>query len=143
MANHGYAKADITNSSDIGLSYKTASNSLVVAAGDLVTLTGDNFITLTDTGESIEGISVTAKTFDSDNVTVAKENVAYRPSTQNSRYEMPIVGGTITLADQGNFFNIVTETQAINGSTESSTTGQVRLERYISATKGIFSIANV
>ena len=31
MANFGYAKADITNAYDIGLGYKTASNSLTVA----------------------------------------------------------------------------------------------------------------
>lgn len=142
MANHGYAKADITNSYDIGLGYKTASNSLTVTVGDFVTLTWDNNITLTDTWESIEGVSVTAKTFDSDNLTVAKEKVAYRPATQNSMYELPIVGGTIDITDEGNYFDIVTGTQAVDGTTESATTGQLKLERFISSTKGIFSIAN-
>ena len=142
MANHGYAKADITNSYDIGLGYKTASNSLVVTVGDFVTLTWDNNITLTDTWESIEWVSVTAKTFDSDNLTVALEKVAYRPATQNSWYELPIVGGTIDITDEGNYFDIVTGTQAVDGTTESATTWQLKLERFISTTKGIFSIAN-
>ena len=143
MANHGYAKADITNSYDTGLARKTASNSLTVVVGDLITLTGDANVTLADTGTVIEGVSLTAKTFDSDNLTVALEKVQYRPSTQNSRYTMPIVGGTIDITKVGNFYDIVTGTQAIDGSTESATTGQVRLERFISSTRGIFSIANV
>lgn len=142
MANHGYAKADITNSYDIGLGYKTASNSLTVTVGDFIKLVGDNNVVLADVGDTIEGVSVTAKTFDSDNLTVAQEKVAYRPATQNSWYTLPIVGGTITIADEGNFFDIVTGTQAVDGTTESATEGQLRLERYISATKGVFSIAN-
>ena len=142
MANHGYAKADITNAYDIGLGYKTASNSLTVAVGDFIKLVGDNNVVLADVGDTIEGVSVTAKTFDSDNLTGSLEKVAYRPATQKTWYSMPIVGGTITIADEGNYFDIVTGTQAVDGATESATEGQLRLERFISATKGIFSIAN-
>lgn len=142
MANFGYAKADITNAYDIGLGYKTASNSLTVAVWDFIKLTGDNNVVLADVGDTIEGVSVTAKTFDNDNVTVAKEKVAYRPATQNAWYVMPIVGWTIDITDEGNYFDIVTSTQAVDGTTESASTGQLRLERYISATKGVFSIAN-
>lgn len=141
MANYGYAKADITNSYDIGLGYKTASNSLTVAVGDFIKLVGDNNVALAGAGDTIEGVSVTAKTFDSDNLTVALEKVAYRPATQQSRYKLPIVGGTITIADEGNYFDIDSN-QAVDGTSESSSSGQLRLERFISATVGIFSIAN-
>jgi len=142
MANFGYAKADITNAYDIGLGYKTASNSLTVAVWDFIKLVGDNNVVLANVGDVIEGVSVTDKTFDSDNLTVALEKVAYRPATQRTRYVMPIVGGTITIADEGNYFDIVTSTQAVDGTTESATEWQLRLERYISATKWVFSIAN-
>lgn len=142
MANYGYAKADITNSYDIGLSYKTASNSLKVVVGDFIKLVGGNNVALAGAGDTIEGVSVTDKTFDADNLTVALEKVAYRPATQNSWYKLPIVGGTITIADEGNYFDIVRGTQAVDWTTESSSTGQLRLERFISDTVGIFSIAN-
>jgi hypothetical protein len=44
-------------------------------------------------GESIDGISVTNKTFDSDNVTVAKEKLLYHPEPNlNNLYECDIIG---------------------------------------------------
>jgi hypothetical protein len=54
---------------------------------------------------------------------------------------MPITGGTITAVDVGKFYDI-DATQVVDGTSESTTTGQLRLEKFISADVGIFSIQN-
>lgn len=54
---------------------------------------------------------------------------------------MPITGGTVTAVDVGKFYDI-TATQEVDGASESTSTGQLRLEKFISATVGIFSIQN-
>jgi hypothetical protein len=72
----------------------------------------------------------------------------YHPEPNlNNLYECDIIGWTITLADVWDYFDIVVSGTdangfAIDGTTESDTSGQVQLMKYISATRGIFRVAN-
>jgi hypothetical protein len=111
---------------------------------------GATGVDLSAAGEAILGISVTNKTFDDDNFTVAKEKVSFNPEPNiNNLYEMDITGGTVTLADEGvSMYDIVVDGSdvngfAVDGSTESSTEGQLLLVKYISATKGLFRVVNL
>ena len=125
-----------------GQQAKVASNSLVVEQGSLLTLVGWSFVTLSWAGDTIEGVSVTKKTYASDNQTNALETVIYRPSTHTDNfYQMDINGGTVTAEDVGKFYDI-NASQEIDGITESTTTGQMRLEKFVSGTVWVFSIAN-
>lgn len=132
-----------TNSFDEGLDNKIASNSLVIANGDPVTLVGGNFITKATVGTKIVGVSVTDKTFASNNQTVANDVVYYRPSKQASNtYRATISGGTINATKVGMYYGI-TAGGVVDGTTESATIAvgsQVRLEVYESATSWQFSI---
>lgn len=95
---YGRAKAALTNAYDRGLSYKTASNSLAALVGDFLKLTGGSFIQLAGAGDTIEGVSVTKKTFDSDNQTVAKDQIAYKPKEQANTYKVPVSGTSLVFA---------------------------------------------
>lgn len=48
----------------------------------------------------------------------------------------------VTSADVGKFYDILTATQFVNGTTESTSSNQLKLEQYISGDFGEFSIAN-
>lgn len=137
------AQLQNTNSYVAGLQSKVASNSLDVAVGTLLKLTGGDFIEIAGAGDTIEGVSVTVETFASDNETVAQALVTYKPADPvfTDTYMLPISGGTVTAVDVGKFYDI-DATQVVNGASESTTTGQLRLEKFISATVGIFSIQN-
>ena len=128
------------NSYDSSLEAKIAGNSEVIDVSEAVTLTG-GFIVKTDTGDTIEWVSATVETFDSDNQTVAQKKVVYRPVRDWDRYRMTI-SAAVTQDDVGKFYDLVTVTQVVDVSTESATTGQVKLEEVESDTHAIFSIAN-
>jgi hypothetical protein len=106
----------------------------------------------------IEGVSLTQGTFASDNQTVAKKRVEYIESKNPVQYGVTITGGTITVADEGKFFNLSDEV-TVDGTTESSastvgayvdtTAGtavdpvlifQLKLVKFISATYSVFEI---
>lgn len=128
------------NSYTQGAMTKIASNSLDVAQGTLLSVSG-GYAVAAGVGTDIIGSSNDQKVFAADNVTVAKAEVSYLPVSEDQLFEAPITGGTITAAKVGNFYDL-NASQVVNGATESATTGQVKLEKFISATRGEFSIAN-
>ena len=130
-----------TNSLNSGEFAKVAANSLAAAQGTLLRLNG-GFMEAADAGETIEGVSTQKKTFDSDNQTVDQDKVNYKPVRSSDTYFAEITWGTITQADVGKYFDI-NSSQQVDGTTESTTTGQVKMEEFISATLGVFSIVNL
>lgn len=134
-------KARKTNEYGIGTQSFVAANSADFGSGTPVSIGATGAVPAT-AGTTIVGVSVTDTTFASDNFTVAKDVVLYVPSQANQHYQITITGGTVTIADQGKYYDL-TAAAIVDGATESATTGQVRLEKFISATSGVFSIANL
>lgn len=134
-------KLTTNNSYEGGSMDAVASNSLDVAQGTLLSITG-GFAVAAGVGTTIVGVSKDQRIFAADNQTVAKALVNYHPTQDSARFRATITGGTITQAKVGNLYDL-TVAQVVNGATESAATGQVRLEEFISATRGIFSIANL
>lgn len=142
---YGKIKSVETNSNNSGLRAGLAANSL--AALDGIPLASKaTGVTIAAAWDSIVGICVTKKTFASDNFTVAKEKVTYRPEPNlNNTYLMAINGGTVTIADEGvSYYDIAVSggLYAADGTTESATTGTLLLVKFISATQGIFRVVN-
>ena len=145
---YGLFNLDEHNANNSGLRASVAKNSLVVKMGAPLKAVATG-VDLAGAGDTILGISVENKTFDSDNFTVAKEKVSFNPEPNlNNTYRLPISGGTVTLADEGvSFYDIVVSADdvngfAVNGASESSSSGQLLLVKYISATEGIFRVVN-
>lgn len=134
-------KLKTTNSYDQGADAQIASNSLDVAQGTLLSLSW-GFAVAAGVGTTIIGVSKDQKTFASDNQTVAMKKVNFHPTKPEDDYIATITGGTITQAKVGNYYDL-NAAQVVNGATESSTTGQVQLVEFISATRGIFRIVNL
>lgn len=80
-----------TNSYESGLEAKIAANSVVIDTGEAVSLSG-GFVIKTIAGGTIEGTSATVETYASDNQTVAKKEVVYRPARDGDHYLMRVVG---------------------------------------------------
>lgn len=116
-------------------------NSVDFNIWELVSKSG-GFIAKSWAGDSIIGISETDKTMASDNQTVAQERVIYTPIGEDTVLEATITGGTITQSDEGKYFDI-DASQDVDGTTESTTTGQVEMVKFISATKGHFKVVNL
>ncbi len=134
-------KLTTNNSYEGGSMDAVASNSLDVAQGTLLSITG-GFAVAAGVGTTIVGVSKDQRIFAADNQTVAKALVNYHPTQDSARFIATITGGTITQAKVGKLYDL-TAAQVVDGATESASTGQVRLEEFISATRGIFSIANL
>ena len=115
-------------------------NSVTVLDGDLVSKVGW-FIVKTGVGVDVLGIAAGEQTFASDNQTVAKTKLEFVELDAYSELEIAISGGTITQVDEGKYYDL-TAGWVVDGATESATTGQLKMERFISATKGIFTVAN-
>ena len=81
------------NSYTSGTESKTGGNSAVLEQGDALKLAG-GFLVLADAGDTIEGVSLTAKTFASDNQTVAIAKAIYHPANGDNLYRIKIKGGT-------------------------------------------------
>lgn len=140
-----------------------------IGANSLTTLAGQFFLKRTGGGgnivdkataatDRIVGVNDTRAVFASDNQTVAKKQVFYVPKDARETYECTISGGTVTVDDEGKFYNI-SAADVVNGATESvipyyvdTTAGaavdavicmQLELVRWISATKGEFAIVNL
>ena len=118
-----------------------ASNSLVLADGDLLAKSGGFVIKAGATGK-IEGIATGAQTFASDNQTVAKTQVESVKTADDVVFEITITGGTITQADEGKFYNL-TAGGIVDGATEAAASTeaaprQLKMEKFISATLGRF-----
>lgn len=118
-----------------------ASNSLVLADGDLLTKSGGFVIKAGATGK-IEGIATGGQTFASDNQTVAQAQVESVKVADDTVFEIEISGGTITQADEGKFYSL-TAAGIVDGTTEATASTeaapkQVKMEKFISATLGRF-----
>jgi len=109
-------------------------------------------------GAKIIWVNVTEWTMTSDNETVAKVRINFVPASAGRLYEVEISWGTVTVADEGKYYNL-SDADTVNGATESTvpyyvdtTAGaavdavismQVQLVKFVSATKSIFKIASL
>ena len=94
----GSLKAHETNSYNAGERSRVAANSIVIEQGDAVSESAGTLIKAI-AGGTIIGVSTEDKTYDSDNVTVAKETLNYKPETEsNNTYDIEVTGQTITFA---------------------------------------------
>lgn len=133
-----------------------AENSLSVLDGDLVSHNSE-FVEKADaTSGLIAGMAAGEQTFESDNQTVDQKNVTFIAANADTRYRMDIDGGTVTSANVKDYF-LLTATGDVDGTSVSGDrsvvdtsdagvaadaviTMQVRLEEFISATEGVFSV---
>ena len=114
-----------------------------------LSLKGVNFVTRTagvvdkSTSETVvDGVNYTVADYAADNQTVDKKTVSYAPASLLREYEVTISGGTVTVADEDKYFKL-SDSVTVDGTTGSASTGQLKLVKFISATKGVFTIANV
>lgn len=115
-------------------------NSLTFAYREFVNAVGGFAIKAT-VGGRISGVSKQIATFAADNQTVAKNPLVYEPQKDSTTYRVTITGGTITIADEGKFYDLATST-TVDGTTESTTTGQLKLVKFVTATSSDFQIVN-
>lgn len=118
---------------------KVAANDLVVEAGDFVKLS-NNFIEKAGVGDRIEGVSHTTKTFTSDNETVAKANVNYRPRRDLDTYKVIVDGGVLDQSYVGQFFEMTVD-QAIDFTSADPSNGVFRLEAFTEG--GLYGIVTI
>ena len=128
----------ITNNK--GFDSGIAKNSTVIANNDLLKSTQGTGVEVAGAGDTIVGISACAFTADSDNFTVDKKRAIYTPTDALDEVLLSITGGTITAADEDKFYDL--GALGVDGTTESTTTGQVRMSKFISATQARFQIVN-
>lgn len=136
---------------------KIGTNSASFANGDAVSLTS-GFAVKSTAGKRIIGFANGTKTFAANNQTVAKETLSItRVEPTDSLAEL-VTSASITDADVGKFYDLVTGTQLVDVATALvSETGmvvntsdggaatdpviirQVRLEKVLTSTLGVFS----
>ena len=104
-------------------------------------------------------VNVTEAVFASDNQTVAKAVVHYVPKECDRQYTVTISWGSVTVADEGKFFNL-SAADTVNGASVSTTpfyvntsdawatvdpviSMQLELVEFISTTKWVFRIINL
>lgn len=116
-------------------------NSLDLSGGAVFLQSVGNVVSGATAGVRIVGVNNTEKVFASDNESNAQDTVTYVPATANRLYKAAITGGTITVADETKYYDL-SDSSTVDGVTESLTTGQVQLVKFISATEGVFQIAN-
>ena len=115
-------------------------NSVDTSAADCFVTIAGNIVSKSTAGSEIAGVSLTRKAFASDNQTVAQLPLEYIPV--DNLYDVTITGGTITAADEGKFYDL-SDSVTVDGTSESTTTGQLRMVKFVSATNSTFEIANV
>ena len=120
---------------------RIAANSAAITSGDFVTLSG-GFVAEATTSAIIEGVSNQTKTYASDNQTVAKLNVSYTVADDELVVRCAISGGTITAADEGKFYILGANGSTVDGTSESTLVGSLRMIKFISATLADFVIVN-
>lgn len=118
-------------------------NSLDTSAGQYFVSISGNVVSKALAGGEIIGVSLTQKAFASDNQTNAAATVEYMPTDVDNIYDVTITNGTITVADEGKYYDLdATSGEVVDGTTESTTTGQLRMVKFVSATNSKFKIAN-
>lgn len=120
-----------------------------IGANSVDTTTGQCFVTKSGSivskataGSEISGVALTSKVYASDNQTVDARPLNFIPTKVDMEYEVTITGGTITIADETKYYDL-TDSVTVDGSTESTTTGQLRMTKFISSTASVFEIANL
>lgn len=116
-------------------------NSLELTDTCFVTKAG-NVVDKAAATELIVGVNDTIATYASDNESADAKTVNFTPVESNRLYEVTITGGTITAADEGKYYDLSDEV-TVDGATESTTTGQVELVTFKTATNSIFKIVNL
>lgn len=115
-------------------------NSMVLDGSHFVTKAA-GIVSKAVAGGVISGVNSTQATFAPDNETVDKKHVVFNTDKIDALYEVAITGGTITEADEGKFYDL-SDSETVDGTTESATTGQVQLVEFLSDTNSVFRIAN-
>lgn len=128
------------NTSDINSEKGIGANSLDLSSGGHFLTKTAGIITKAVTGGEICGTNITQKVFSSDNQTVDAVKVEFYPSEIQIRYEVEITGGSVT--ELSNKYFDLSDSETVDGTTASATTGQLKLVEFISATKGVFVIVN-
>ena len=136
-----------------------AQNSLDTTGWDkFVTVSGE-FINAATAGSRVDWVSLTRKAFTSDNQTVAKARIGYIPSSVNNTYWVTITWGTITISDDGKYYNL-TDAVTVDWTTESTVpyytntsdtasatdpliTMQLKLVKFVSSTYSQFEIVSL
>jgi hypothetical protein len=103
--------------------------------------TAGGFLILATVGGNIDGIAKQEVTMASDNQTVAKKEVLWEPIKPSTTVRMTVTGGTINATKLGKFYDLATAS-TVDGLTESATTGQLVMTKFISATLCEFQIVN-
>ena len=130
-----------SNTYENGVISALGKNSEAFGMHDFVVKTA-NVLSLAVAAGVISGIAMEAATMASDNETVDMVKVNYEEAKDSTVYKVEISGGTITAADEGKFYDLSDE-NTVDGTSESATTGQLKLVTYISATAGGFVIATI
>lgn len=130
--------ASYTGNADDGI----GSNSVDTTGGIKFVTKTNEFVALATAGSEISGAGITQKAFTADNQTVAKARLEFIPAQVDVTYDVTITNGTITVVDEGKYFDLA-DSVTVDGTTESTTTGQLRMVKFISATNSEFKIANV
>lgn len=126
MAATNIAFKDVTRSSRTEL----AANSTTILSGDLLTVASSGYPQKAGATGAIIGIANNGVTAASDNLTVAKLKAEYTLSSGVQYFDFPVSGGTITVADQGKFYNLLSDGTAVDGATEST------IESYVDTVAG-------
>ena len=117
-------------------------NSMDTTGGSYFVDKTNEFVLKSTAGSLIAGVSLTEKAFASDNQTVTKARCGFMPTDVDNVYDVTISTGTITVVDEGKYFDLQSA-NVVDGSSESTTTGQLRMYKFVSATNSKFTIANV
>lgn len=115
-------------------------NSVAFTTRKFVAKSGQ-FLVLATAVLPVLGVCKENATMAADNQTVAKVEVVYEEQKEGTLREVEITGGTITAADEEKYYNLSDE-DTVDGTTESTSAGQLQLKKFITATKGLFVIVN-
>ena len=116
-------------------------NSVDTTGGIFFVTKTNEFVAKATAGSEISGASITQKAYASDNQTVAKAALNYIPGDVDNTYDVTISNGTITIVDEGKYYDLQSA-NVVDGTTESTTTGQLRMVKFINSTLSTFKIAN-
>ena len=133
-----------------------ATNSLVTVSGDFVCKSASGFATVNTVADNIIWIAHTVNTFDADNQTVDMDRVIYAAKNTWDIMRVEVVAdATITIADEGKFYNIntngtvdVATASVVQSYTDASgasataalVTYQLELIRFVSTAASIYRI---
>ena len=134
-------------------------NSVDLTSGPAFVAKASDIVTKATSSSLIAGVSLTQKAYASDNQTVAKLRTEYIPAKVGNLYGVTISGGTITVADEGKFYNL-SDSVTVDGTTESATgvytktddagaavdptlNFQLQMVKFVSATYSLFRIVTV